>query len=342
MFLARHMAIPLQRAAQDGSPALVQGPRGAGKSTLLRQEFPDRLYIDLDAAADRTAARRDPAAFLARLRRPAILDNLQRAPEIVRYLQDTAIDLPIVFASSIRLTLSLATLELHPPTRAERQRRPALPLPMLGRFVPSAPFPGEPAPAWPLQAPRLHQDVRQLVNLDDPDRFESFLAVVEATTGQPLQQQELARQIGVSHRTVVRWLDILDSCFLTLRLQPWDDGLGRRLVRRPKLHWLGSSASFETEVVTEIYRNACHAGLTPGMRYWRDSNGLEVPLLLDADPAADPVPIGIAEAPNPATEARLLRWMDLAGVSQGALIGRTAPLLERRSTRVLRYGWEHL
>ncbi|MBL8215381.1 MAG: ATP-binding protein [Bryobacterales bacterium] len=336
------MAIPLQRAAQDGSPVLVQGPRGAGKSTLLRQEFPDRLFIDLDAAADRTSARRDPDAFLGRLRRPAILDNLQRAPEMVRYLHYNGIHLPVVFASSIRLRLAMATLELHPPTRAERQRRPALSIAMLGRFVPSAPFTSELPPAWPLTRNLLQQDVRQLVSLDDPDLFDSFLAAVEALTGQPLQQQDLARQIGVSHRTVVRWLEILDACFLTLRLEPWDDGLGRRLVRRPKLHWLGSSASFETEVVTEIYRNACHAGLTPVMRYWRDSNGLEVPLLLEADPAAEPVPIGIAESPNPATEARLLRWMDLAGVSRGALIGRKTQLLERRSTRVLRYGWEHL
>ncbi len=342
MILARHIAIPLQRAAQDGSPVLLQGPRGAGKSTLLRQEFPERLYIDLDDTADRAAARRDPDAFLPRLRRPTVIDNLQRAPELIGHLQSHRIEQPIVFASSIRLRLPVETLELHAPTRAERQRRPAMPLHMLGRFVPSSPFTVDLFPAWPSDRSRLHQDVRQLLTLDDPDRFDRLIELIEASTGQLLHQQELARQIGVAHRTVVRWLQVLDACFLTLRLDPWDAAFHRRLVRRPKLHWLGASASFETEVVTEIYRNACHAGLTPGLHYWRDSNGLEVPLLLSSDPAAEPVPIGIAESPNPATESRLQRWMDLAGVSQGALIGRRTPLLERRSTRLLRYGWEHL
>jgi ABC-type transport system involved in cytochrome c biogenesis ATPase subunit len=73
MYLDRHLAIPLLRAAQDGEPILVQGPRGSGKTTLLRREFSGHIYVTLEDAADRSRARRDPAAFLARLRGPAVM-----------------------------------------------------------------------------------------------------------------------------------------------------------------------------------------------------------------------------------------------------------------------------
>lgn len=345
MYLTRHLAVPLRRAVQDGAPALVQGPRRSGKTTLLRHEFPDHLYIDLNEAADRAAARRNPEAFLVRLRRPAIIDEVQRAPELVRYLTAAPPALPIVFASCLRLSVSIETLELHPPTRAERRRRPAMPLELLGRFVPAAPKAEHAAmecPPWPRTREFLHRDVPLLISVEDVDRLEHLIALLERRSGELLHQQALARELGVAHRTVVRWLSVLDACFLTLRLEPYDAAFGRRLVRRPKLHVLGSNASFESEVVTEIYCNARHAGLNPVLRYWRDSNGLEVPLIVENDPGLNLVPVAIAPVPNPATRARLQRWMELAGVNEGAIIGREPGLSEHRPGPVLRYALAQL
>jgi len=290
--------------------------------------------------ADRSAARKDPEAFLGRLRRPAVIDEVQRAPEMVRYLADVNLELPVVFASSIRLSLRMETLELHPATRAERERRPALPLHMLGRFVPSALPEAEETAPWPRSRSFL-QDVPHLVQLEDADRFETFAELLEKRSGSLLHQLELARELDVSHRTIARWLDVLEDCFIILRLDPLEQAFGRRLVRRPKLHCPGVTDCFETAVVTEIYRNARHAGLTPVLRYWRDSNGLEVPLVLENEDGTV-MPVSIAEVPNPAQEGRLQRWMDLAGVRQGALVGSSARFLDRRSTRVLRYALRQL
>jgi predicted AAA+ superfamily ATPase len=96
-------------------------------------------------------------------------------------------------------------------------------------------------------------------------------------------------------------LAVLDACFLTLQLEPADDDFGRRAVRRPKLHFLEHSTNFESQVVSEIYRNARHADISPRLRYWRDSNGLEIPLLIEE------TPVQIAAQPTPADEARLVR-----------------------------------
>ena len=347
----RHLAIPLRRAARLGEPVLVAGPRGSGKTTLIRREFPGHRYVTLDDSAGRAAARQDPAGFIARLRgQPAVIDDLHRAPELVRHLAASAVAAPLVLASSRRLAGfdPVATFELYTPTRAELERRAPLPLATLGRFQPA--LPGVPPPplagplAWAPVRNFLDHDVREMVNVHDLDRFERFLRLAEARSGEVLDQQMLAREAGVSHRTVVRWLAVLDACYLTLKLEPGSLTLGRRTTRRPRLHFLAAHrAPFETEVVSEIYRNARHTGLTPELRYWRDSNGFDVPLLVEMEGLA-PVPVGIAETPNPEAGVRLRRWMELAGAGSAALVTRSPGRQpERRGdAKVLRYAISQL
>ena len=322
----RPLAVLLRRASLLTEPVLVQGPRGAGKTTLLRREFPVHTYVTLDDATDRARARSDPRAFLARLRGPAFIDDLHRAPELMAH---TVGPRPLILASSRRLQLPFETFELYPPTQAEREGRLPLSLEMLGRFAPSL---GQSSslPETPQVSNRswLDRDVRALINVHDLDRFESFLSFAESRSGAILDQQAIADECGLSHRTVTRWLGVLDACFLTLRLPACGIDFGRRLVRSPKLHLL-ESACLESRAVSEIYRNARHTGLVPGLSYWRDSNGFEIPLIVQTD-AAPIMPVCIAAEPNPSVVARLRRWMDLAGVQQGAIIAQPAGQLQRR------------
>lgn len=110
--LFRALTIPLHRAVQAGGSVLLQGPRSAGKTTLLRREFPGHIYVSLEDARDRSSARADPGAFLARLRGPSILDDLHRAPELQDHLARRPAPWPLLLASSRRLDLPLPTLEL--------------------------------------------------------------------------------------------------------------------------------------------------------------------------------------------------------------------------------------
>jgi len=335
--LRRHLAVPLRRAALMDAPLLLQGPRGAGKTTLVRRELSSRLYITLDDPADRASARSDPARFLARLRRPTVIDEFQRAPELIRHLRIAPISLPVAFVSSLKLSLPVETLELHPPTRAELERRPAMPLELLGRFVPAAPRqPLESAP-WVQNREFLWKDIPLLVQAHEPDLIERLFDLIAARSGAPLDRQALARELCVAHRTVARWLDALDACFATLSLAPLDLPLGRRLVRRRKLHVHAATSSFETEVVSEIYRNARHAGLDPELRYWRDSNGREVALVLRIEPESPPVPVAIEAIPSRRDLEWLKRWIQLAGLPAAAIVTRVPAPPELRTSRVLCY-----
>jgi predicted AAA+ superfamily ATPase len=316
--LHRHLSVPLHRSAYGHETVLVQGPRGAGKTTLLRRDFPGHTYASLEDSAERARARQNPGDYLAKFRGPAIVDDLHRAPELVSWLAQQAAPHPIIFASSRRLRVPMPTMELHMPTRAERQRRPALSLEMLGRFVPAKPVAVAEYPQWKPARGFLESDVRDLVSVHDMDRFEQFLAAAKRQSGAVLDQQALANDCGVSHRTVVRWIEILDACFLILRLAPSDFDGGRRLIRRPKLHFLDSEL-FESRVVSELFRNAKHAGEAADLRFWRDSNGMEIPLIIQQEGVAF-MPVSIAEAATPRETALLRRWLELAGVGQGALI----------------------
>jgi len=124
---------------------------------------------------------------------------------------------------------------------------------------------------------------------------------------------------------------------LILKLEPIGPDFGRRILQRPKVHFLCGSKSFESMVVSEIYRNTGHAGLAPRMNYWRDSNGLEIPLVISQKWEGGLVGVAIEENPTPAAESALQRWMRLSGEPRSALISRRLPRFERREARVLRY-----
>ena len=334
--LDRRLAIPLHRAALQGEPLLVHGPRGAGKTSLLRREFPGHTYVSLDDVADRSRARSDPRSFLAKLRGPAVIDDLQRAPELLPHLPVTR---SLILASSRRMQLPIATFELYPPTNAEREGRAPVSVEMLGRFAPAGrDFVSSSVSSRGTDRSWIDRDVRDLINVRDLDRFETFLHFAESTSGAVLDMQAIALESRVSHRTVTRWLDALAACFKTVRLPASPVDFGRRIVRSPKLHFFDSDC-FESRAVLEIYCNAMHTGNAPNLSYWRDSNGFEIQLIVQANDMP-PMPISIATEPNPLDVVRLHRWMDLAAVEQGAIIAQRHGQLKRKG--IVRYSLAQL
>src|SRR5437773_7658324 len=73
-------------AAQFKAVALT-GPRQSGKTTLAKMVFPRKPYISLENPDERNLALNDPRQFLSRFHGGAILDEIQRAPELFSYLQ---------------------------------------------------------------------------------------------------------------------------------------------------------------------------------------------------------------------------------------------------------------
>ncbi len=148
----------------------------------------------------------------------------------------------------------------------------------------------------------VERDVRQLINLRHLREFGQCVRLLAGRTGQLLNQTSLGNEVGVSSNTITQWLSLLEASFLVFSLAPWSVNIGKRLVKSPKVYfydvglacWLLGiktveqlqhhplrGALFENLVVLEVMKSLRNQGLRDPLHFFRDSNGLEVDLLLE-------------------------------------------------------------
>ena len=65
----------------------LSGPRQSGKTTLARAAFPSHQYLSLELIDQRRFAQEDPRGFLAAIKGPAVLDEIQHVPDLMSYIQ---------------------------------------------------------------------------------------------------------------------------------------------------------------------------------------------------------------------------------------------------------------
>ncbi|MCX7040915.1 MAG: ATP-binding protein [Spirochaetes bacterium] len=296
----------------------VTGPRQSGKSTLLRAALPDFPYVSFDDPEEVQAAERDPRGFLSRFPERVILDEAQRAPGLFSYLK-LAIDEDRQrkgrfvlsgsnqFSLSRRLSESLAgrigLLELHPFERGEMPRAARAGQILRGSYPELTMRNHEGAREWYASylATYLERDVRLANDVGKLSDFQTLVRLIAIRTSQEYNASALARDVGVSSKTVESWVSILEASYLVFRLRPWQANIGKRLVKRPKLffwdtglvcHLSGIRAEdaleegplggpvLENLVIAEILKAAAHRGLDVEAHYFRESNGLESDLLI--------------------------------------------------------------
>lgn len=320
--IKRSIAPYLKRMAGSFPVVSVVGPRQSGKTTLARMLFPDREYLNLENPETMREAVEDGADFFRNHPPPLLLDEIQRVPELFSRIQvfvdahpsekglfiltgSQQPDLKDGLSQSLAGRVALVTL--LPFSAAE--------LSAAGKLPPrdEALFRGF--------MPRLHQedvrpfdlyenylatyverDVNRLVNVRDRRAFSAFLRVLAGRTGQLVNCESIAGDVGVSMPTVKHWISVLEACFVVFTLPCYYRNFGKRFVKTPKIyftevglaaHLLGIRAPeqvsrdplfgslFENMVVAEAFKARLNRGLPPDLYFIRDRTGTEVDLVLE-------------------------------------------------------------
>ncbi len=235
----------------------ITGPRQSGKTTLARHVFPDKPYFSLEDPDIRLLAEDDPRGLLEGCPDGAVLDEVQRAPQLFSYLQTNVDEAGktgmFVLTGSQQFGLlsgigqSLAgrvgMVHLLPFAMSELEGAGRLPE-SLEEVIFSGFYPPihdrHIAPAdWfsSYVSTYVERDVRQLVNVRDISAFQRFVKMCAARTGQLLNLSSIAGDCGITHTTASSWISVLEASYIIYLLRPHHRNFNKRLIKSPKIYF---------------------------------------------------------------------------------------------------------
>jgi predicted AAA+ superfamily ATPase len=336
--LIRELSTEVYNMAQSYPVVTVIGPRQSGKTTLIKNIFPDKPYVSLEDIDERGFAEADPRAFLNRFPEGAILEEIQRLPQLLSYIQG-------IVDSTDKKGLFILTgshqLALHASISQSLAGRTAvlklLPFNIdelataniqfsLNEYIFQGMYPRiykdniDPTKFYrDYVQTYVERDVRQMINIKDLALFQQFLKLCAGRVGQVLNSHNLSNELGVSYHTVLSWLSILEASFIIFRLQPYFENFGKRVIKSPKLYFTDTGlASYlldihsvtqmardplrgslaENFIVAEFIKNRLNKGIEPSFDYYRDSNQNEVDLIYKTGQELIPIEIKASQTFN--------------------------------------------
>ncbi len=257
MMIERIAKIKLQDLAKKFKAVAVTGARQSGKTTLVKHVFKNKPYVSLENPDTRNFALNDPRGFLQTYPKGAILDEVQRVPELFSYLQEVLDNTKtkglfiltgsnnFLLQQNISQTLAgrVGYLNLLPFSVTELHTLKKLPKTddelMLKGFYPPIYDQKIPFTDWCPNYIRtyIERDVRQLKGISDLIVFERLVRLLAGRNGQELNNSALAVEAGIDVKTVQSWISILESSYIIYLLKPHYKNFNKTIVKRPKLYF---------------------------------------------------------------------------------------------------------
>jgi len=322
MWIDREIKAELVDLALHYPVVMITGPRQAGKTSLARQVFPDKPYYSIENPDVRQQISTDPRAFFTSNPDGAIIDEFQRYPEILSYIQGIVDEKKqngqfiltgsnnVSMLSKVTQSLAgrVALLKLLPFSIAEVGafgKNYSLDDYLLNGFYPRVYADNlNPTKAYRnYYETYVERDIRQILQVKDVSLFQKFMKLCAGRVGQLFNANNLATEVGVSSMTIQAWLSALQATYIVFLVQPWSANISKRLVKTPKLYFydVGLAAYllgientshiethplrgslFENLVTLELLKNRYNAGLDNNLYFYRDNHGNEVDIMQEA------------------------------------------------------------
>lgn len=309
----------------------ITGPRQSGKTTLIRSLFPKLPYISLEDPDVRLIAKSDPRGFLNNYKNGAVLDEVQRTPELFSYIQtivDSNSRIKFVLSGSqsfllhnnISQTLAgrvaifrLLPFNLHEIEKGKTAFKNYYEIIFKGFYpriydkkIESSFFYQNYVQTY------IERDVRQLKNVNDLNLFTKFIKLCAGRTGQILNYSSFANDCGISVNTAKAWISLLEASYIIYLLQPFYKNFNKRLIKMPKLYFYDTGlvcsllgmenkkqlhthyligSIFENFIISEFLKFRYNNAQLANCYFWRDNKGSEIDLLIDSPAKLIPIEI---------------------------------------------------
>jgi len=317
--VTRKIAKEFKQLLKEYPVVTVTGPRQSGKTTLVRMECNSFNYANLEHPETRELAQFDPKAFFEQFKTPLIIDEFQKVPELLSYIQ---IDVDNQSKNGLYVLTGSYNLKMSNAVTQSLAGRTALLtlLPFCIAEIPENPnkrtreetlFKGflprvHDKKQEPYRAYRnyfqtyVSRDLKDLIHIKDAALFERFCKLLAGRVGQVFNANSLANETGVSHTTINHWLSILETSYITFRLQPYFKNFNKRIIKSPKIYFIEPGLAsyllgienvqqlqrdplfgnlFENLVVVEALKQRYNKGKDANLYFFRDNNKNEVDII---------------------------------------------------------------
>ena len=319
MWIDREISSKILSLSKLKQVILLTGPRQTGKSSLLKKLFPKAQYVSLDKPSTAYKAEYSGEDFLKELKSPVIIDEVQNAPSLfrhIKYFVDQNKNKQFFLTGSQKFTLMaqvseslagrVALLDLHSLSITELKKHFKLRLDQ-NKILDMIFWGGYPE-IWSRRldiedffsnyvSTYIQKDIRQIVNVKNLYDFEKFMTLLSGRSGQLLNYNKLAGDVGVSSVTIKSWINVLDASNVVFILKPFYKNLGKRLIKSPKIYFMDTGllcyligfrnkeelkrsnligSLFENFVLGQILRESGNKGKKPNLFFYRDQWGREV------------------------------------------------------------------
>lgn len=379
MYINRHILPYISRMKNQFRVLLITGSRQVGKSTLLKEKLlPEYEYVTLDEFTELSLAQNDTALFFKNHPLPVIIDEVQRAPDLflqIKLLADNSKEkgqIILTGSQSYRLLskaadslagrvciINMTSLSLREkfsidfnreflPTAdyIESRKKSIIPYDNLWNHIwrGSMPELADDSMEWePFYRSYirtyLDRDVADIITAKNLVKFHNFMQCIAARVGELFNAESLARDVGVTSKTIAEWTSILESSGVIRLLQPYEKNVSNRAIKTPKIYfmdtglvcflvgWTSSQVAmngamsgglFENFVVSEIIKSYYNAGHeTEKIYFYRDKDKREIDLIIEKDNTLYPIEIKKSARPGIEMAKHFPVLSKLAGVSVG-------------------------